>query len=157
MAPVSASRELLAPAADVWAFVSTAGRLSDWWPGVFAAQDEGDHWEIEGDERAGLTRVADRSSGEAPERMETVAVEKSPPNRLRLRFARSGYDATLDLSATAANRTTATLSIDVVEAHETLAERLEKVVGATSGRPDEEFADSVLARLYDLCQTGASA
>jgi hypothetical protein len=157
MPAVTASRELLAPTADVWAFVSTAGRLADWWPGIFGAQDGGDHWTIEGDERAGLTRVADRSSGEEQERMETVAVEQAPPSWLRLRFARSGYDATLSLAATAANRTMATLSIDMADGHETLAERVEKVVAASSGHPDEAFVDDVLDRLYDLCQTGADA
>jgi uncharacterized protein YndB with AHSA1/START domain len=156
MADVTSSRELLAPIADVWAFVSTAGRLADWWPGIFAAQDDGDHWTIEGEERAGLERVADRNSG-LPQRQETVSIEMHPPTQLRMHFERSGYDVVLTLASTAENRTTATLTVDVVDAHETAAERLEKLVGLAVGMPHEEFAEGLLERLYELCQTGASA
>jgi hypothetical protein len=150
----TATRELLAPRDDVWAFVSTPGRLADWWPGVFAAQDQGDHWTIEGEERAGLTQVA--SPGD-DERQESVCVGLNPPGSLELHFARSGYDARLVLEATGEKRTTATLTIDVADAHETVAERLEEVAGLAFAGPTDAFAESILDRLYELCQTGADA
>jgi uncharacterized protein YndB with AHSA1/START domain len=148
----TATRELLAPRDDVWAFVSTPGRLADWWPEVFAAQVEGDHWTIEGDERAGLTRVA--SPGD-DEREETVHVGLNPPGSIELRFERSGYRANLALGAIGAQRTTATLTIERQDPEETLAERLEEVVGLAVTGPDDAFAESILDRLYELCQTGA--
>jgi hypothetical protein len=156
MGSATSSRELLAPIADVWAFVSTAGRLADWWSGIFAAQDEGDHWTIEGEERAGLERVADRNSGQ-PQRQETVSIQKQPPTHLGMHFERSGYDVSLDLASTSENRTMATLTIDVIDPAETAAEHLEKLVGMASGAPHEEFAEGLLERLYELCQTGAGA
>jgi carbon monoxide dehydrogenase subunit G len=150
----TATRELLAPRDDVWAFVSTPGRLADWWPGVFAAQADGDHWTIEGDERAGLTRVA--SPGD-DEREETVHVVLNPPSSLELRFERSGYHVHVALEATGAERTTATLTIERQDPEETVAERLEEVVGLALTGPDDAFAESILNRLYELCQTGADA
>jgi uncharacterized protein YndB with AHSA1/START domain len=150
----TATRELLAPRDDVWAFVSTPGRLADWWPGVFAAQGNGDDWTIEGDERAGLTRVA--SPGD-DERQETVHVVLNPPGSLELRFERSGYHVRLALEATGAQRTTTTLTIQRKDAEETVAERLEEVVGLAVTGPDDAFAESILDRLYGLCQTGADA
>jgi hypothetical protein len=152
-----ATKELLAPRDDVWAFVSAAGRLADWWPGIFAAQDNGVTWTIEGEEREGLARVADPGDNE---RTESVAVEKSPPGLLRLRFDRSGYDVQLSLAASASNRTQAALTIEVETPHETAAERLEEFVGVAASAvlgPSDTFAESLLARLYDLCQTGADA
>ena len=156
MPSAAATRELLAPRADVWSFVSVAGRLADWWPGIFAAQDDGDHWTIEGEERAGLGRVATGGTGEQ-EREERVAVEKNSPVRLHLRFERSGYDVELTLQETAANRCTATLAISVTDPQETLAERLEEFAGFAFAfmHPDDAFAASRLERLYELCQTGA--
>jgi carbon monoxide dehydrogenase subunit G len=150
----TATRELLAPRDDVWAFVSTPGRLADWWPGVFAVQDQGDHWTIEGEERGGLTGVA--SPGD-DEREENVRVGLSSPGSLELHFERSGYDAHLALEATGEKRTTATLTIDVEDAHETAAERLEEVAALAFTGPTDAFAESILDRLYDLCQTGADA
>jgi uncharacterized protein YndB with AHSA1/START domain len=150
----TATRELLAPRDDVWAFVSTPGRLADWWPGVFAAQGNGDDWTIEGDERAGLTRVA--SPGD-DERQETVHVVLNPPGSLELRFERSGYGVRLALEATGAQRTTTTLTIQRKDAGETVAERLEEVVGLAVTGPDDAFAESILDRLCGLCQTGADA
>jgi hypothetical protein len=147
-----AAKELLAARDDVWALVSQAGRLADWWPGIFAAQDHGDTWTIEGDERAGMTRVADRGDDE---REETVHVVKGQPDTLRLHFERSGYDAELALRASASNRTQATLTIVLAEPEETLAERLEKIITASVTSMDNVFAGEILDRLYDLCQTGA--
>ena len=159
MHTATATKELLAPRQDVWSFVSAAGRLADWWPGIFAAQDHGDRWTIEGEEREGLTRVADQSSG-GPEREETVLVDRSGPDHLRLRFERSGYDVQLSLSAASPDRTEATLSIAVSDTHETLAERLEEVVGVASSAvtgPSDSFAEAILERLYELCQTAADS
>ena len=133
---------------------STPGRLADWWTGVFAVQAEGDHWTIEGDERAGLTAVA--SPGD-DERQESVQAALTPPGLLELHFERSGYRARLALEAVGAQRTTATLTIEVEDPQETLAERLEEVVGLAFTGPGDGFAESIVERLYELCQTGADA
>lgn len=151
----AAERTLLAPVADVWAFVSTAGRLPDWWPGVVGAQDHGTTWTIVGDERAaagGATPlISDRE-----DREEAVDVDLRPPTFLRLLFARTGYAVELSLEAAAENRTRALLSIEQAQQHETLAERIEERWLAV-GWPNDGFPELLLARLDDVCQTGADA
>jgi uncharacterized protein YndB with AHSA1/START domain len=150
--PSAAERVLLAPIADVWAFVSTAGRLPDWWRGVVAAQDHGDTWTIEGDERADTTRDSEISGRTG--RQETVDVAKAAPTELALAFSRSGYRLRLTLEPTAANRTTARLELGQADPDETAAESLERVPRA--GMPvGAAQPQALLDRLYELCQTGA--
>lgn len=156
MQPAVATRELLASRDDVWAFVSNAGRLSDWWPGVLGAQDNGGTWTIEGDERPGLGVFAGGTETEDESRQETVGVEKDPPGRLQLRFQQTGYHLDLALDATAANRTTATATVINENKHDSLFERVEESV-LSGGGPAHVFAASLLDRLYELCQTGADA
>src|SRR5215471_16685575 len=40
MASTRASRELLAPPEDVWAFLAEPRQLADWWPGVGAVEPD---------------------------------------------------------------------------------------------------------------------
>jgi hypothetical protein len=86
---------------------------------------------------------------------ETVGVALNPPGSLELRFERSGYRARPALEATGAQRTTATLTIELENPQETLAERLEEVVALAVTGPSDGFAQSIVERLYELCQTGA--
>jgi uncharacterized protein YndB with AHSA1/START domain len=151
--PAVATRELLAPRDAVWTFISTAGRLPDWWPGVRGAQDDGDTWTIEGDERPGLGSFAGGTASEYEGRQETVGVEKEPPMRLRLHFESTGYQLELVLEATAANRTTATVSIANANAHEGLFGRIQELA-FSGGGPTRALAESLLEHLYELCQTG---
>jgi hypothetical protein len=155
--PSVATRELLAPREDVWAFVSTAGRLADWWPGVISARDDGACWIIQGDERPGIGVFAQGAPPDQETRQESVAVEKAPPQVLRLHFDRTGYDVELKLDAIAPRRTSATLSIATSDQHESFVERLEESVLMLGGPPGQAFAEARLERLYELCQTGADA
>jgi uncharacterized protein YndB with AHSA1/START domain len=49
---IKASRELLSPRPDVWAFLAEPYHLSDWWPGVSGVQPDrrgaaaGARWQI---------------------------------------------------------------------------------------------------------------
>ena len=155
-----ATRELLAPRDDVWAFVSAADRLPDWWPGIVGAQDDGATWMIEGDERPGLGSYAGGSAPGPEGRSETVAVEKNAPGFLRLSFQQTGYELELALEATAPNRTTATLTLANETAHHSLFGRLgeaaEEVV-LSGGGSHQTLAESLLEHIYELCQTGADA
>jgi uncharacterized protein YndB with AHSA1/START domain len=151
--PAVATRELLAPREDVWAFVSTAGRLPDWWPGIRGVQDDGDTWTIEGDERPGLGSAAGGTASEYEGRHETVTVEKQAPTLLRLSFEDTGYRLELVLEATASNRTTATVTIVNDNAQNGLLERVEEFA-FSGGGPTHVLAESLLEHLYDLCQTG---
>jgi uncharacterized protein YndB with AHSA1/START domain len=154
--PAVATRELLAPRDDVWTFISAAGRLPDWWPGIRGVQDDGDTWTIEGDERPGLGSFAGGAASEYEGRHETVRVEKEPPSRLRLSFADTGYRLEVVLEATAANRTAATVSIADDNAHEGFLERAQEFV-FSGGGPTHALAESLLEHLYELCQTGDDA
>ena len=155
-----ATRELLAPRDDVWAFVSAADRLPDWWPGIVGAQDDGATWTIEGDERPGLGSYAGGSAPGPEGRSETVAVEKNAPGFLRLSFQQTGYELELALEATAPNRTTATLTLANETGHHSLFGRLgeaaEQVV-LSGGGSHQTLAESLLEHIYELCQTGADA
>jgi len=152
--PAVATRELLAPREDVWAFVSTAERLPDWWPGVLGVQDNGDTWTIEGDERPGIGVFAGGTATGDESRHETVEVEKEPPRCLRLHFGNTGYHLELMLEATAPNRTTAELSIVNEAGHDSLLERVEEAL-LSGGGPTPVLAETLLEHLYELCQTGA--
>jgi uncharacterized protein YndB with AHSA1/START domain len=156
MGPAVATRELLASRNDVWAFISTAGRLPDWWPGILGVQDNGDTWTIEGDERPGLGTHAGGTTSEYEGRRETVGLQKEPPSRLRLTFEDTGYVLEVVLEATAANRTAATVSIINDNAHEGLLERVEEMA-FSGGGPTHALAESLLEHLYELCQTGEDA
>ena len=62
MTVARASRELLAPREDVWAFVAEPYHLPDWWPGVSGVEPDrrglapGARWKVLGPDRAGYFR-----------------------------------------------------------------------------------------------------
>ena len=62
MPTYQAERELLAPRADVWAFLAEPFNLPDWWPGIGGLQPDrrglapGARWQIVGENRPSLFR-----------------------------------------------------------------------------------------------------
>jgi hypothetical protein len=67
MPTYEAARELLAPRADVWAFLSEPYNLPDWWPGIGGLQPDrrgfapGARWQVVGENRPSLFRKPNMS------------------------------------------------------------------------------------------------
>lgn len=139
MVHAAASRELLAPREDVWAFLSEPHRLADWWPGVTAVQPDrrgfaaGARWAVVGDNRPSLIRKPNMSGA-----LLVTAVE--PPSRFAFHLTGERIDAELRLVAVGPERTLA----DVTVAGPSLI-----------GLRRSLLPQKALARLYDLCQTAA--
>lgn len=136
----TASAVLLAPVADVWAFVSEPYHLSDWWPGLATVRPDrrgfavGARWVVRLRE-ATLLRRAD-----AEDVLVVHAVE--PEARFAFELVRSRVRADLRLSSAGPDRTDAALSV---------SEPFR--LSFTRGR----LAEGALARLHDLMQTAAPA
>ena len=138
MARVEAALDLLAPPADVWAFVAEPHHLADWWPGLSAVQPDrrglasGARWQLRRADEPTLLR-ASRST-------ELLLVRDVDPPRLAAwHLAGDRLDVELRLAPAGPDATTATLVVSgrwLVGARRSLARR-------------------ALRRLYDLCQTAA--
>ena len=126
MARAAASRELLAPREDVWAFVAEPHHFPDWWPGIGGVQPdrlgfaEGARWRVTGIERPTLLRRP-ASSG------------------MLLVRGVDHIDAELRLEEQGSNRTIATLQVEAPWLY-----------GLSRALPRK-----ALTRLHALCQTGA--
>src|SRR5213078_297179 len=96
-----ATRELLAPRADVWRFLSEPYNLADWWPGISGLQPDrrglapGARWQILGDNRPSLLRKPNMSGT-------LLVLSVDPYERL---------DVELTLAEAAPDRTTARLVV----------------------------------------------
>jgi uncharacterized protein YndB with AHSA1/START domain len=138
MPQASASRLLLAPREDVWAFIAEPHHFSDWWPGIAGVQPdrrgvaEGARWDILGYDRPKLLRRA-TSSGKLLVR----GVRR--PERFAWTLTGDHIDAELRLEESGPDRTVATL---VVEAP--------WLYGLSRALPRR-----ALTRLHALCQTAA--
>jgi uncharacterized protein YndB with AHSA1/START domain len=138
MPRVSASRELLASRADVWAFVSEPHHFADWWPGVAAVRPdrrgfaEGARWELHTANRPTLLRRA-TSSGML------LVRGIDPLERFAWTLTGDHIDAELRLEARGDSRTLAVLELDAPW-----------LVGLSRALPRR-----ALTRLHALCQTGA--
>jgi hypothetical protein len=138
MPRASASRELLAPREDVWAFIAEPHHFSDWWPGVAGVHPdrrgfaEGARWEVHSPDRPTLFRRA-TSSG-------MLLVRAIHPLEL-FAWTLTGdhIDAELRLEAKSADRTLARLDLDAPW-----------LVGVSRALPRR-----ALTRLHSLCQTAA--
>jgi len=128
----SAARELLAPRADVWAFLTEPYHLSDWWPGVLGVEPD----------RRGLAvdarwkvRFASHSLFLGRGIRETLLLVRAvePYERWAWHLVSPPLDVDLRLQAAAPDRTVVTCT--------------------TSGR--RRLPDRALERLYDLVQTAA--
>jgi hypothetical protein len=135
---IQASRELLASRADAWDFLAEPYNLPDWWPGVSGVQADrrgsaaGARWQVTAGSEPTLFR--------RPEAAGTLVVTASDrPVLFAFHLAADKLDVRVDLEATAADRTRATLTVEgpwLIAYRRSLARR-------------------AVARLRDLCQTGA--
>lgn len=134
----AATRTLLAPLEDVWAFLADPYRLADWWPGVAGVQPDrrglapGARWQVIGPNQPSYFR--------RPQMTGTLLVLDVVPMR-RIAFQLSGdrIDAELELEPEAADRTRATLAVEVPW-----------LIGAR-----RSFPQRALAGLHALVQTAA--
>jgi uncharacterized protein YndB with AHSA1/START domain len=125
-----ASRELLAPRADVWGFLAEPYHLSDWWPGITGVDPDirgfapGARWKVHATKRNVFTgsRV-----------VETLLLirEIDPYERWTWHLLAPATDVEVHLSSVAENRTIVTVAV-------------------SRGNPAV-----AVKRLYDLVQTAA--
>ena len=139
---ISATRELLAPRADVWALVAEPYHLPDWWPGYAGVQpdrlglSENARWEVRRGATPGLLR---RPGGAGL----LVVRRVLGGQELAWHDVQQGLDMGLALASRGSDRTEATAWVDgpwwrlLAEGARTL--------------PRE-----ALRRLHALCQTAAS-
>jgi uncharacterized protein YndB with AHSA1/START domain len=129
----TASRELLAPRADVWGFLAEPYHLSDWWPGILGIEPDrrgfspGARWKVRLQTQNVFTGRRER------ETMLLVA-EIEPFERWTWHLLAGRLDVELRLRALSADRTLVTCT--------------------TSGR--RRLPEQALRRLYDLVQTAAA-
>jgi uncharacterized protein YndB with AHSA1/START domain len=133
-----ASRELLAPRADVWAFVAEPFHLPDWWPDVSGVQPDrrgfapGARWEVLGSGRGSLLRKPHMGGI-----LVVLAVE--PYERFSFHLTGERLDVDLRLAAAGEERTLATLAVSGP-----------LLVGLKRSLPR-----TALVRLHNLVQTAA--
>jgi len=129
----TASRELLAPRADVWAFFAEPYHLSDWWPGILGVEPDqrgfapGARWKV---------RLQTRNVFTGRRERETMLLvrEVEPFERWIWHVLSGKLDVELRLRTLTAERTL--------------------VICTTSGR--HRLPELALQRLYDLVQTSAT-
>jgi uncharacterized protein YndB with AHSA1/START domain len=127
----TAEVELLAPRADVWAFLAEPYHLSDWWPGITGVEPDrrgfapGARWKVLGTKRNVFA---------GPRATETTLLvrEIDPYERWTWHLLDPMTDADIRLRSSSAERTMATIS-------------------TTRGS-----ANAAAKRLYDLVQTAAA-
>jgi uncharacterized protein YndB with AHSA1/START domain len=138
MPRASASRELLASRADVWAFIAEPHHFCDWWPGIAGVTPDrrglapGARWQVHGVDRPTLLRRA-TSSG----LLLVLAVETG--ERFAWSLTGDHMDAELRLEERAPNRTVAILDVEAPWLY-----------GFSRALPRR-----ALTRLHALCQTAA--
>ena len=138
MPRVSAERELLAPRADVWKFVTEPHHFPDWWPGIAAVRPdrrgfaEGARWEVVGSDRPTFLRQSS-SSGI----LQIRAIE--PYERFTFYLTGDHVEGELRLQTAAEKRTRAVLTVE----------------GAFMWGMSRSLARRALSRLHALCQTAA--
>ena len=138
MPRASASRELLASRADVWAFIAEPHHFSDWWPGIAGVTPDrrglapGARWQLHGLDRPTLLRRA-TSSG--------LLLVRAVETGRRVAWTLTGdhKDAELLLEEREPKRTVAVLEVDAPWLY-----------GFSRALPRR-----ALTRLHALCQTAA--
>jgi uncharacterized protein YndB with AHSA1/START domain len=140
MARSVASRELLAPLADVWAFVAEPYNLADWWPGISGVEPDrrglarGARWTVVGPDAPGYFRK--------PQAPGTLLVgDVVPFERLAFELPRDRLSVELSLEPLDERRTKARLVTD--------GPRLVPFRGS--------IASHALERLHTLLRTGEDA
>jgi uncharacterized protein YndB with AHSA1/START domain len=143
MTLVRATRELLAPRADVWAFVAEPYHLSDWWPGISGVEPDrrglapGARWKLITTPQSGSPLSAFFRPAVAGGTL--LVIDVRAPERVHLQLVNDRIDAVLTLEEAAADRTRATLDVE----------------GAWL-RVNRSLPRKALARLHALVQTAAS-
>ena|SRR5256885_6869089 len=138
MPRASASRELLAPRADVWSFIAEPRHFADWWPGVATVRPdrrglaEGARWEVQTADRPTLFRRATYSG------MLLVRVVRAP-EVFAWTLTGDRLDAELQLEEHGVGRTLAVLELEAPWLY-----------GFSRALPRR-----ALTRLHSLCQTAA--
>jgi hypothetical protein len=136
-----ATRELLAPRADVWAFLAEPYHLSDWWPRVRGVRPDrrgfapGARWQVVADEQLALTSWRD------PERRPKTLVIGAVEPFERWAWHLTGpapIDVEVRLAAAGRDRTNVTVA----------------VAGSRLARPGR-LARAAVDRLHGLVQTAA--
>jgi uncharacterized protein YndB with AHSA1/START domain len=136
---LSASRELLAPLEDVWAFVAEPHNFPNWWPRIGGVQPDrrglapGARWQVIAESEPSLLRRP-ASTGQ----LLVLAVEHE--RRLAFRLTAERLELELTLEPVAANRTRARL----------------EVRGSWWAGLSRSLPRGALDRLWALCQTGAA-
>ncbi|HEX6762702.1 MAG TPA: SRPBCC family protein [Gaiellaceae bacterium] len=127
----TASRELLAPRADVWAFIAEPYHLPDWWPGITGVEPDrrgfapGARWKV-------ITTSRNIFIGRRSRETMLLVRAIDPYERFAWHVLAPKLDAEVSLQA-----------VDV--------ERTRVTVAVSSGS-----AEQPLQRLYDLVQTAAT-
>jgi uncharacterized protein YndB with AHSA1/START domain len=133
-----ASRELLAPRADVWAFLAEPHQLADWWPRIRGVQPDrrgfapGARWSVMALERLPLMGWRD------PKRPVTLVVgEVEPYERWTWHLTgETPLDVEIRLAAVDRERTLVAVAVD-----------------APALASPKRLARMAVGRLYDLVQT----
>ena len=129
----TASRELLAPRADVWGFLAEPYHLSDWWPGIVGVEPDRRGFAPDARWKVRLrTQNIFTGRGQRETLLLVRAVE--PYERWAFHLVSTGLDVEIRLQAIDADSTLVTCS--------------------TSSRRDRP--EEALQRLFDLVQTAAS-
>jgi uncharacterized protein YndB with AHSA1/START domain len=134
-----ATRELLASRQDVWGFLTEPYHLPDWWPGVAGVQPDrrgpaaGARWEVVAGYEPTLFRRREATGM-------LLVTAADPPGLFAFQLPHDRLDVRVELEATAADRTLATITVEgpwLIAFRRTLARR-------------------AVNRLYALCQTAAT-
>jgi uncharacterized protein YndB with AHSA1/START domain len=135
---MEASRELLAPRPEVWAFLAEPYHLPDWYPGVSGVTPDrrgaaaGARWQVVASTEPTLLRKPAASGT-------LVVIASDAPRLFAFQLVADKLDVRVDLEATAEDRTWATVTVEgpwLIAYRRTLARR-------------------AVDRLHALCQTAA--
>jgi uncharacterized protein YndB with AHSA1/START domain len=132
-----ATRELLAPRDDVWAFVTDPHSMGRWWPGIVGVTPDrrgfaaGARWVVHGDERPSLMRKSYLSGA-------LLVLATRPPEFASWQLTGERFDVELSLEPAEDGRTRATLAVEA----------------PWRGGLRRRLPAEALGRLYNLCQTG---
>jgi uncharacterized protein YndB with AHSA1/START domain len=136
---IRASRELLAPRPEVWAFLAEPYHLPDWYPGVSGVTPDrrgaaaGARWQVVASNEPTLFRKP-ASTGTL------VVIASDSPRLFAFQLVADKLDVRVDLEATAEDRTRATVTVEgpwLIAYRRSLARR-------------------AVDRLHALCQTAAT-
>ena len=129
----TASRELLAPRADVWGFLAEPYHLADWWPGIVGVEPDRRGFAPDARWKVRL-RTQNIFTGRGLRETMLLVRSVEPYERWAFHILATKLDVELRLQAVAADRTLVTCT--------------------TSGR--RRLPEQALERLYDLVQTAGS-